>query len=197
MLLEPSESLIIVSDFHLTGGSNPQPRMLRRREDFFSDAAFANFLNDLIRRASAENRKWRLLLLGDIFDFLHIPTIAGRTTSEIAQAKLEWIAAGHAQFFEGLGRFVASGFPLDVVPGNHDIELILRPVQQQLVKLLGQYGNQANMAIHFYPWIYYIPGYLYAEHGQQRHDLNTFPMLLELAQSDTPHKIESATRIPP
>jgi UDP-2,3-diacylglucosamine pyrophosphatase LpxH len=184
MPLDLTENLIIVSDLHLASGIK-----LNRQEDFFSDAAFARFIDHLLRRAAEEHRTWRLLLLGDVFDFLHIPEFSPGSSNhplaETALAKLDQIAAGHPEFFEALGRLAAAGFPLDFMPGNHDIELLFAPVQQHLTDLLTRFSPQAALSIRFYPWIYYLPGLLYAEHGQQHHDLNTFPLLLGLAQQKT------------
>lgn len=186
---ESKESLIILSDLHLASGIDPHTQKLTRQEDFFSDSAFAHFVDHLLHRAADEHRTWRLLLLGDVFDFLHVPDPSSaehnHSLAESALEKLDRIAAGHPVFFEALGRFSAAGFPLGVMPGNHDIELLFPLVQQRLVELVARFTSQAALPIHFYPWIYYIPGLLYAEHGQQHHDLNTFPMLLKLAQHES------------
>jgi hypothetical protein len=37
--------------------------------------------------------------------------------------------------------------------------------------------------IGFHPWIYYVPGVLYAEHGHQYHDINSFAALLPSSSS--------------
>ncbi len=179
MPLGPSEHLVIISDLHLASGSDPHTHQLNRQEDFFSDEAFAHLIDDLLRRAAEEHITWRLLLLGDVFDFLHVPAPSDQPLAEAALAKLDQITAGHSTFFEALGRFTAAGFLIDILPGNHDIELLFPPVQRHLIDLL---TPQAASSIRFFPWIYHLPGLLYAEHGQQYHDLNTFPLLLGLAQ---------------
>jgi hypothetical protein len=108
--------------------------------------------------------------------------VAGDPNPSLAATlvKLERIAAGHPTVFEALGRFVAAGFAVDIVPGNHDIELICRPVQERFVELVARAGNlaSADAAIRFHPWNFYEPGMLYAEHGHQYHDINSFHRLL-------------------
>jgi UDP-2,3-diacylglucosamine pyrophosphatase LpxH len=193
------EAIIVVSDFHLATGRDPRTGVVDREESFFHDEAFARFLDDLVRRAAIEQRRFRLLILGDLLDFLRVrgasavgdgdqPSTADRTTL----AKLERIAAGHPRFFEALGRFVAAGFSLDVVPGNHDIELLRPAVQTGFAEVVARSGggSEAAASIAVHPWIYYIPGLLYAEHGQQYHDINAFPALLRPASAQHSGRIK-------
>jgi UDP-2,3-diacylglucosamine pyrophosphatase LpxH len=193
------ETIIVVSDFHLATGRDPRTGVVDREESFFHDEAFSRFLDDLIRQAATEQRRFRLLILGDLLDFLRVraesadgaggqPSAQDRTTL----AKLEWIAAGHPHVFEALGRFVAAGFLLDVVPGNHDIELLRPAVQARFVEIVARSGggSRAASAITVHPWIFYVPGLLYAEHGQQYHDVNAFPALLGPGSAQQSGQIE-------
>jgi hypothetical protein len=165
-------------------------------EDFHEDIALARFVDDLGLRALEEGRRCRLLILGDLFDFGKVgsssngafPARLDRST-DAAMAKLERIAAAHPPVFEALGRFVASGLSLDLVPGNHDVELMRRPVHDRfrslIVRAAGSPLAQGDLRIH--PWIFRIPGMLYAEHGQQYHDLNRFPdLVLPFTDHDAP-----------
>lgn len=192
------EAIIVVSDFHLATGLDPRTGVVDREESFFHDDAFARFLDDLVRRAVAEHRRCRLLVLGDLLDFLRVhaeptgedgrdPTASDRRTL----AKLERIATGHHRFFEALGRFLGAGFSVDVVPGNHDIELVRPAVQEGLAGIVARFGGgpRAASSIAVHPWIYYIPGLLYAEHGQQYHDINAFPALLRATMAAHPDPI--------
>ena len=192
------EAIIVVSDFHLATGRDPRTGAVDREESFFHDDAFARFLDDLVRRAAAEQRRFRLLILGDLLDFLRVGAepangAGGQQAADgTTLAKLDRIAAGHAHFFEALGRFVAAGFPLDVVPGNHDIELLRPAVQAGLAEVVARSGggSGAASAVAVHPWIYYVPGLLYAEHGQQYHDVNAFPALLGPASAQHPGRTE-------
>jgi UDP-2,3-diacylglucosamine pyrophosphatase LpxH len=185
---EDGQDIVIVSDLHLSAGYDPRTGTYHRNEDFFYDAAFARFLTDLRARAEKEGRTWRLVILGDLFDFLQVPVreplLAGGgpdAANGATVAKLERIAAGHPEFFEGLGGFVAAGHGLDIVPGNHDIELVRPAVQERFRALVAESGGGGDAAgrIRFHPWILYVPGVLYAEHGHQYDRDNSFATVLE------------------
>jgi len=99
--------------------------------------------------------------------------LARRDTSEAATlAKLDRIATGHRRVFASLGEFAASDSRVVVVPGNHDLELIRPSTQARFCELVDEACGQPGAAtrIEFQPWIYYVPGVLYAEHGSQYHD---------------------------
>ncbi len=202
MLQENHGDTILVSDLHLSAGYDPRTGTYHRNEDFFYDAAFARFLHDLCSRGARERRTWRLVILGDLFDFLQVDTVRPRTAGRgavtedtVTVAKLEQIAAGHAEFFEALGRFVAAGHGLDIVPGNHDIELVRPAVQERFRELITEYGGEADTSkaagpVRFHPWILYLPGVLYAEHGHQYDRDNSFSMALEPYAPDRPGEID-------
>lgn len=182
-LQDDGRDLAIVSDLHLSAGYDDRTGAYDRNEDFFYDAAFARFLTDLERRADAEGRRWRLVILGDLFDFLQVDTEeggAGDTSEGVTLAKLSRVARGHRELFAALGRFAAR-FPIDVVAGNHDIELVHPVVQRRLVQLLVDASGSpaAREGVSFHPWIYYLPGVLYAEHGNQYDDVNSFATPLD------------------
>src|SRR5437762_2947362 len=67
---DDGRDIAIVSDLHLCAGYNERTGAFSRREDFFYDGAFARFLAHLRRRADEEGRRWRLVILGDFFDYL-------------------------------------------------------------------------------------------------------------------------------
>jgi UDP-2,3-diacylglucosamine pyrophosphatase LpxH len=171
-------SFIFVSDFHLGVGKYASTGKIDQREEFFSDAVFEHFLENLYQRARQENLRWRLVLLGDIFDFLRVNLTGDAESSHIdtsldaARLKLQAMAAGHPVFFQALRLFLERGFGIDILPGNHDIELV-RPETQAVMKdLLAGSGSPLREQIAFHPWIYYVPGLFYAEHGQQYHAIN-------------------------
>lgn len=69
---QDGDDVVIVSDLHLSAGYDPLTGRYDRTEDFFYDAAFARFLDNLLLRAEVEHRKWRLVILGDMLDFLQV-----------------------------------------------------------------------------------------------------------------------------
>lgn len=172
--------LIIVSDLHLGPGSGPAPGRIGYRETFFRDAPFCRFLEHHALASNGPGRPWRLVVLGDFVDFLRAGLHGAEETPSQCQGRareaLDRIAGGHPQVFEGLGRWLAGGHPVEIVLGNHDRELILPAVQDRLLELLEQAGAGGRAAglVRFHPWIYYVPGLVYAEHGHQYDDPNCF-----------------------
>jgi UDP-2,3-diacylglucosamine pyrophosphatase LpxH len=179
---EPGGDIIFLSDVHLAAGSSTPG------EHFFYDAVFARLLEHLINQAEAHQQRLRLVLLGDTFDFLRVespnqPQVSYSldTSTAAAVEKISRIAAGHPLFFQALAWLLDHGGALEIVPGNHDIELIRVPVQEAFIKLVAPHcqADTAVAAIRFHPWVFFLPGVLYAEHGQQQHFLNAMPDLLE------------------
>jgi len=170
-LLTLDEELIVISDLHL--GPGPHECV----EGFANDSVFDGFVTWLLERADHEGRHWRLVLLGDSVDFLRAQLVTNPEglpcTEEVARVALERVVSGHPLVVEALRRFVDHGFGLDVVLGNHDLELLRPALQQRLRDALG--GGD----VRFFPWIYHVPGLLYAEHGSQYDDLNAFTTLLD------------------
>ncbi len=196
---DDGHSIIVVGDLHLARGHDPVTGKADPNDHFLHDDAFARFLDDVRGRAAKKNQRPRLLILGDFFDFLHVgsdpaaPTAGHPETSDRATlAKLEQIAAGHPAVFAALARFVSAGLPLDIVPGNHDIELVRPSTQEGFTNLLMRFGclPESKNLISFHPWIYFVPGLLYAEHGHQYHDINAFVTLLEPFQHHGTNNIQ-------
>lgn len=172
--------LIVLSDLHVSAVRRRPEGSCVVHDGFHYDAAFSSFVDDLIARAAGTDAKCELLLLGDVFDFLHtkvpLTTADLLTTTEAASLqKLEAMIGAHPALFAALKRLSMAGFQLSIVPGNHDIDLV-RPAVQEVFGQAVQSGSNGN--VHFYPWIYYIPGVLYAEHGHQYHDISAHTTLL-------------------
>jgi len=191
---EDGRDVAIVSDLHLSAGYDPRRGTFGRNEDFFYDAAFGRFVDHLLARAGRERRRWRLVILGDLVDFLQVELAdeaPGATSAETSVRRLEAVAAGHPGFFAALGRFLAAGHRLDVVVGNHDVELVWPAVQARFRGLLTAHGGaEAAAGVAFHPWILYLPGVLYAEHGHQYDPLNALLTPLAPFLPDEPSLIE-------
>jgi UDP-2,3-diacylglucosamine pyrophosphatase LpxH len=195
MPIDDGRDLVIVSDFHMSSGYNPRTGTYDRNEDFFYDAAFSRFIDDLIKRGQVEPRDWRLVILGDFVDFLQVPPPEngdGRATScQTTVAKLERIARGHREMFAALGRLLDAGHVVDLVLGNHDIEFIWPEVQTRFKELVGEHTQvDVTVNITFHPWFYYVPNLVYAEHGHQYDSVNSFPTLLRPYLPGRPDEIE-------
>ena len=183
------EDVVLVSDLHL----GPGP--LHCVETFFQDAEFCRFLDALVRRADREQRSWRLVILGDFLDFLRCELVTneagGAPTEQVAMATLERIVANHEEVFHGLARFLAAGFPVDIVIGNHDAELVRPALQDRLRTVLADAGAAASAgALRFHPWIFHLPGVVYAEHGSQHDGFNAFSTVLDPYEDAPPGPLE-------
>jgi UDP-2,3-diacylglucosamine pyrophosphatase LpxH len=171
---------VLVSDLHLGGGPEAAAAGPGFADPFDRDEAFTQFLAYLRRRD--ERRPYRLVLLGDTLDFLRVPVPGPRTglyARDDAEAigQLDRIHAAHPTVFGGLAGTLASGAGVDVVLGNHDVELARPAVRDRLRGLLSDDHGcpaEALRLLRFHPWGYHVPRVLYAEHGNHYHDINTF-----------------------
>ncbi len=151
---------LFVSDVHLgtVDGSRDTGR------------ALAQFLEDLAGTAGPASR---LVLLGDVFEMLES---SGRGEAG-ALARLDAIVASNEAVFSALRRCIEQGVVVEVVAGNHDMDLVRPAVERRLRGHLGVGPTDDRLRI--WPWLYVVPGVLYAEHGNQHHDLNRFPRILD------------------
>ena len=67
--------LLIVSDFHLSEGWDTDEERWHRLEDFRFDVAFSRFLRKQARIAREKDHRLRLIMAGDLVDFLQVMTI--------------------------------------------------------------------------------------------------------------------------
>ena len=170
---EPAlEQLVLVSDLHLGAGG--------RDDRFGRDAEFIAFCHHLAESPPTRPGARRLAVLGDFLELLEVQAAAeGRVASSptIALARLDRIVDAHAGVFGAVADLVDAGWGIDVVIGNHDIDLIRPALQDRVGGLLGR-GRGKTCLVSFHPWILHVPGILYAEHGSQYHDINWFPELV-------------------
>ena len=164
--MDSQYNFLFLSDLHLSEGFYPSTNKLSRNEDFFHDEAFARFLLYHINLSQNHadkrffRRPWKLVINGDIFDFLQV-TSKPLSSAEYSQAvgdraltenekkfglgtsgratvwKLGQVKKGHPLFFQALGWFLAhEGNEVVMLKGNHDVELFWPPVQTRLRQLV-------------------------------------------------------------
>jgi UDP-2,3-diacylglucosamine pyrophosphatase LpxH len=164
--------LILVSDLHLTGETRPSPH------EHDPSFAFTQFVEDLRRQLANAGSRIRLVVLGDMLDITRLEARippGGAVAASIQ--RLESIANAHAQLFQALGRFVSAGGELDVVIGNHDLDLAHPKVQERFIGRLGVLsGDPGATRVTFHRWFLYIRDVAYAEHGHRYHDINAVPV---------------------
>ena len=196
---------MILSDLHWGEGRDPDTGRASRLEDFFYDLELAEFLDHQCQRVAAAGRPLRLILAGDVFDFLLVGSVPDaatarhlgirirrqerkfglRATEPGSIWKLDRIVRGHPVIFDALGRVLAAGHELVVLPGNHDPELFFAGVRERLrhhlVERAGAAGGEPEACaerVRFEPWFYCEPGRLFVEHGHQYEESSVLPRLL-------------------
>lgn len=187
--------LVVLSDLHLAEGR--LDGTWSRREQFRVHQEFDNLVGYLLaRQQRAGGRKLKVVLDGDIFDFLLVvnppqgETLAGHTprrdhsaNEATAVQKLRRIAQEHAPFFKSLRRLRAAGHDVVFTIGNHDQELFFPGVQRELKQLLR--GGRGKLS--FDSW-FHLHGDVLVEHGQRYDPLNTIKYPLAPLSSQTDKK---------
>jgi UDP-2,3-diacylglucosamine pyrophosphatase LpxH len=209
MAKQEKSNIVIISDLHLSQGRDPHTKKFNRNEDFFFDEQFDRFLSHLECQTEHRSRSWRLIINGDMADFLQVTRrprdsdfglrksekVYGLGTSpEKTVWKMKVMMDGHWLFFRALGRFISDGNKCTILTGNHDIEWAVPEVRNAFREEMKKYlpggiddaGGIVSNRIEFYPWFYYEPGLIWVEHGNQYDGLNSFDYLLfpYLPQSD-------------
>ena len=185
-------NLLAISDLHLgcdrKAGCSPGAGRRWPQGAGSFDAQLTEFID--WHSAHREGGKpWRLLLNGDIIDFVAITLLpqedAGfvvrpeeRTFGLAAEeAKCVWklrrVFERHPEVFGALGRFLGEGNSVHFIRGNHDAELRFPAVQQELRAHLAalarapgpDLGGRAAALVEFHSWFYLEAGFFYAEHG--------------------------------
>jgi hypothetical protein len=138
----------------------------------------ARFVDDLSTQLGNTDSGIRLVVLGDMLDLTRLDPRVPRVRAVAASIqRLESIANAHAELFQALGRFVSAGGDLDVVVGNHDLDLAHPAVQKSFVGLLGVPSlDPGAMRVTFHRWFLHVRDVVYAEHGHRYHDINVVPV---------------------
>jgi len=201
-MANPDElNIAIVSDLHLSEGRDPSTKKFDRNEDFFFDDQFDRFLSHLEDETEGRGRKWRLIIAGDMVDFLQVTRRPEEPESELRRSEREYglgtapdktiwkmrvMMNGHWVFFRALGMFISAGNKCTIITGNHDIEWTVPEVQKAFREEMKQYlpegisdaDEVVSNRIEFCSWFYYEPGLIWVEHGNQYDGLNSFDYLL-------------------
>ena len=135
--------------------------------------AFASFLDAVVRPGAAAGG--RLVLLGDVFELAGYRCAPGQR-ERWAAARLGELADRHQPMFDALRSCLRAGLALDVLPGNHDVDLSRPRARARLAELLDGCAGPGRVRVH--SWMLHEPGLFLAAHGNQEHDLNRFPTLL-------------------
>jgi hypothetical protein len=155
-------------------------------------------------------------LAGDIFEFVYpdmehfiarypgsdAPVASGGSFLQLwpVQAlawRLRVTMREHAPVFVALGRFLAAGHRVEIIKGNHDVELQWAAVQraffETMTELLEAAGDPLDEdllqeRVGFHVWFWYEAGRVYVEHGNQYDEFNSLPNFLDPALVTDPDR---------
>ncbi len=194
----------MVSDLHLGRGYNSASKRWFRLEAFLYDDDFLAFCRWLCRVQQGRGVPLKLVLNGDVLDFLRIdpapladaPRRERRPgpllTPDVAAAMAGDVLGGHPAFVEGVAEVLGVGHEVVYVAGNHDLEIQWEPVQQKVraavARALERRGAAAGAIgrLSFAPWFVYQPGRIWIEHGCQYDSENAFRFPLRRRMAEGP-----------
>ena len=190
---------LIVSDLHLCDvEEHPDGWKAYKGSRFVFDDEFAALV-DRFAAAGPPDAPRTLVLNGDIVDFDLVTAVPDAppwpvgpserrrgldATAEKSEWKLGRVLPHHPVFLAALARFLVAGHRVVLVMGNHDREFHFPEVQQAFENAIRRVADErgqtfpAEGALRFEPWFYYVPGELYAEHGQQYDHYSSFRNVL-------------------
>jgi UDP-2,3-diacylglucosamine pyrophosphatase LpxH len=187
-------NVLVVSDLHFGEELLPGASAERRRAVELGSQAFREFLRYHTSRRLG-GRPWRLVIAGDLFDFMSVvvpgsPTLPARSADErrfglgrgvrAGVARIAMICENHRGMLADLVRFASVGHSVDIIVGNHDVELLapevvaefnhqLRvaaaDVSQVMMLSRGVPDERTFARIKIVPWFVYLPGVAWIEHG--------------------------------
>jgi UDP-2,3-diacylglucosamine pyrophosphatase LpxH len=188
---EDEVSLFIISDLHM-GDGGPHER-------FHSDELIREFIGHLENLLGGSPERVRLLLLGDLLDLSLVgrafpnQMVPVRLRDQLLIERVEDVRSAHSGVFTALQQFIERGGTVEVVPGNSDgalrVPAVWEHFRQSLLRGYSTPRSQAQLRLH--PWIYHVPGVVYAEHGNQYHEINSFPALLQGLGGAGPEQLET------
>ncbi|MBS1118735.1 MAG: hypothetical protein H6Q90_963 [Deltaproteobacteria bacterium] len=174
-------NILVVSDLHFGEELLPGASRERRHAIELGATAFREFLrHHTVRRR--DGRPWHLVIAGDLFDFMSIviPGNKDRPAKTADERKyglgrsvktgvirMRMICDNHGPLLAELARFTSAGHQVDIVVGNHDVELLAPEVVAELLAQIARAGanERALSRIKVVPWFVYVPGVAWIEHG--------------------------------
>ncbi len=174
-------NILVVSDLHFGEELLPGATSERRNAVELGAQAFRDFLRYHASRRLG-GRPWRLVIAGDLFDFMSVVVPSSREIpaqsgderrfgldrgTRAGVARMQQICSNHRALLGEMVRFAAAGHFVDIIVGNHDLELLEASVVAELMRQLHEVGADDRSAsrIRVVPWFVYEPGVAWIEHG--------------------------------
>jgi UDP-2,3-diacylglucosamine pyrophosphatase LpxH len=174
-------NILVVSDLHFGEELLPGASEERRDAVALGAQAFRDFLRyHAVRRRAG--RPWRLVIAGDLFDFMSVvvePTreMPAKSADERRRGlgrgtktgviRMRKICEAHRPLLADMVAFARVGHTIDIIVGNHDVELLAPEVVEELMMHVRAAGaDEKTLArIKVVPWFIYEPGVAWIEHG--------------------------------
>lgn len=159
---------LVVSDLHL--GTGHRRGIFNPFEDFYEDDKFVEFLQ-FYMEDYGRGKSIELILDGDILDMMKVQigeeeVFSDEITEEIAQHKARQCLAGHPRICQMLSTFLdRSGTHITVIPGNHDIELLLPSVQKVFREVIAPGTLSGRLRFIDQTPVYSLPEGIQIHHG--------------------------------
>src|SRR5262245_27350380 len=164
-------NILVVSDLHFGEELLPGATTERRTAVELGARAFCDFLRYHASRRLG-GRPWRLVVAGDLFDFMSVVVpgtreLPARSGDErrfgldrgtrAGVLRMQRICENHRVLLAEMTRFVAAGHRIDIIVGNHDLELLEPDVVGELTRQLRLAGADDRTAprIRVVPWFVY------------------------------------------
>lgn len=183
---DPEWNLLVLSDLHLGDQLPGEDRTRVQWNADFISHHFCAFL-DYYARHRVDDRPWRLLLAGDMIDFMRINIPADESEDQAPRSqpsneqeawhlppgdiqgalqKVEQVFTIHQRTFQKLGQFLMHGHEVIMITGNHDAELnwieVQEAIREQLFQLTLGGGEQAEPHKHvFEEKLRFLPWFYY------------------------------------
>ena len=197
---------LFISDLHLCDVENHADGWKAyKRSEFLVDGELDGLVKRFMKEQPQDieackggEGKLTLVLNGDVFDFDLVDSVPEDPPWPVTQLersrclnatapksvyKIKKILADHPQFIKTLAAFIAGGHRVVYIMGNHDREFHFKEVQEVFTGAVSaELASQGKVlpgdAIRYEPWFYYVPGEIYAEHGNQYDYYSSFQYLL-------------------
>jgi UDP-2,3-diacylglucosamine pyrophosphatase LpxH len=173
--------LFVISDLHLggrpdsVGAAGELVPGFQINNSYAALTAFVDWVGAVAREPDAGEVE--IVVNGDIVDFLADDDVGGapggsqiwtadegQACARLRQIALRTREGGPRGVFDALGDFVAAGNRLTLLLGNHDVELSLPRVREELCGMLG--GGRGALRF-IYDGEAYTPGRVLIEHGNR------------------------------
>lgn len=186
-----THNLLVVSDLHFGEELLPGTSLEKRQIVELGARTFIEFLVHYQQRRE-NGRPWQLVVAGDLFDFMSVivPGAAAQARLDrdvrlwgasragaAAVERMTLVAQRHRAVLAQLIAFANAGHTVDIVVGNHDIELLDPAVATELSRqllLIAGTRHDGLARIRITPWGVYVPGTVWIEHGHQHDEACSF-----------------------